>query len=260
MNLFKFFNMKIPFILLAICLLFGCSTKKNILYVQDIDQVNPTELHFEAPKIQANDILEISVSTLEPSAAIPYNKATANTGSASNLELMQLEGYEVSENLDIQFPQLGTLSVKNQTTSQLASTIIQRLESEGHLINPVVNVRLLNAKFTVLGEVTRPGTYNFTEPKLTLLQAIGLVGDLTINGKRNNIRLIREINQKRSIYYIDLTSSNWMTSDSYYIYSNDVIIVDPNTPKVKSAGFVGNVGTAITVVSVLLSSIILLTR
>ncbi len=254
--------MKTNFILtlFTYLILMSCSTKKNILYVQDIDQVNPTELYFEAPKIQANDILKITVSALEPSAAIPYNKATANRDNASNLELMQLEGYEVSENLDIQFPQLGTLSVKNQTTSQFASTIIQRLESEGHLINPVVNVRLLNAKFTVLGEVTRPGTYNFTEPKLTLLQAIGLVGDLTINGKRNNIRLIREINQKRSIYYIDLTSSNWMTSDSYYIYSNDVIIVDPNTPKVKSAGFVGNVGTAITVVSVLLSSIILLTR
>lgn len=240
--------------------LMSCSSKKNVLYLQDIDQTNPVELHFEAPTLQADDILKITVSTLDPSAAIPYNKTTAKTTSAANLELMRLEGYEVSKDLKIQFPQLGTLSVKNLTSTQLASTIKQRLESEGHLINPVVNVRLINAKFTVLGEVTRPGTYNFTESKLTLLQAIGLAGDLTINGKRKNIKLIREINQKRIVSHIDLTSSDWMTSSSYYIYSNDVIIVDPNAPKVKSAGFVGSVGTAATVVSVLLSTIILLTR
>ena len=254
--------MKTNFILtlLTYLVLMSCSTKKNILYVQDIDQTTPVELNFETPTIQTGDILKITVSTLDPSAAIPYNKATANVSSANNLELMRLDGYEVTKSLTIEFPQLGTLSVKNLTTSQLANTITQRLESEGHLINPVVNVRLLNAKFTVLGEVTRPGTYNFTETKLPLLQAIGMAGDLTINGQRKNIKLIREINQERSIHHIDLTVSDWMNSDNYYIYPNDVIIIDPNSPRIKSAGFVGNVGTVVTVVSVLLSSIILLTR
>ena len=247
-------------LLIAFLLIQSCSSKKDILYVQDIDQANHTELHFETPTIQANDILKITVSALEPSAAIPYNKATASEGSVSNLELMRLEGYEVSETLTIEFPQLGTLSVQNKTPFQLATTIKQLLEVEGHLVNPVVNVCLLNAKFTVLGEVGRPGTYSFTESKLTLLQAIGLAGDLTINGKRNNIKLIREMDQERTIFHIDLTASDWMNSNSYYIYPNDVIIIDPNNPRVKSAGFVGNVGTAITVVSVLLSSIILLTR
>ena len=247
-------------LLIAFLLIQSCSSKKNILYVQDIDQANHSELHFETPTIQANDILKITVSALEPSAAIPYNKATASVGSVSNLELMRLEGYEVSEDLTIQFPQLGALSVQDKTPFQLATTIKQRLETEGHLIKPVVNVRLLNAKFTVLGEVGRPGTYSFTESKLTLFQAIGLAGDLTINGKRNTIKLIREMDQVRTIFYIDLTASDWMNSNSYYIYPNDVIIIDPNNPRVKSAGFVGNVGTAITVVSVLLSSIILLTR
>ena len=181
-------------------------------------------------------------------------------GNVSNLELMRLEGYNVSEDLTIEFTQLGTLSVYNKTPFQLASAIKQRLELEGHLINPVVNVRLLNAKFTVLGEVNKPGTYNFTESKLTLLQAIGLAGDLTINGQRNDIKLIRETNHERSIFHIDLTASDWMNTSSYYIYPNDVIIVDPNNTKVKSAGLVGNVGTVLTVTSVLLSTIILLTR
>jgi polysaccharide export outer membrane protein len=250
--------MKTPFILLTISLLFGCTSKKNILYVQDIDQANTNELHFESPTIQANDILKITVGALEPTAAMPYNKATASAR-VTNLELMRLEGYEVSETLTIEFPQLGTLSVQDQTSFQLATLIKQRLELEGHLIKPTVNVRLLNAKFTVLGEVVRPGTYNFTESKLNLLQAIGLAGDLTINGQRKNIKLIREINNERSIFHIDLTASDWMNSNSYYIYPNDIII-DPNNTKVKSAGLVGNVGTVLTVASVLLSTIILLTR
>ena len=238
----------------------SCSSKKDILYVQDIDRSSSVELHFETPTIQANDILKITVSTLEPSAAIPYNKATTMFGNDSNLELMRLEGYNVSEDLTIEFTQLGTLSVYNKTPFQLAIAIKQRLKLEGHLINPVVNVRLLNAKFTVLGEVKKPGTYNFTESKLTLLQAIGLAGDLTINGQRNDIKLIRETNHERSIFHIDLTASDWMNTSSYYIYPNDVIIVDPNNTKVKSAGLVGNVGTVLTVTSVLLSTIILLTR
>lgn len=246
--------------LFTLILLQSCSSKKNILYLQDIDIASPIELNFEAPTIQANDILKINVATLEASAAIPYNKFTDSGSSVSNLELMRLEGYEVSETLTIEFPQLGTLSVLNKTPIQLAKTIKQRLESEGHLINPSVNIRLLNAKFTVLGEVAHPGTFSFTESKLNLFQAIGLAGDLTINGQRKNIKLIREINQERTVLHIDLTTSDWMNSDSYYIFPNDIIIINPNNPKVKSAGFIGNLGTAISVVSVLLSSIILLTR
>ncbi len=228
--------------------------------MQDIDRTNFAKLLFKAPSIQASDILKITVSTLEPSAALPYNKVNTMLGNVSSLELMRLEGYEVSEDLTIEFTQLGTLSVLSQTPFQLASIIKQRLELEGHLINPVVNVRLLNAKFTVLGEVNKPGTYNFTESKLTLLQAIGLAGDLTINGQRKDVTLMREINHERTIFHIDLTESDWMNSSSYYIYPNDVIFVDPNNTKVKSAGLVGNVGTVLTVASVLLSTIILLTR
>ena len=254
--------MKPYFILfLSILMIFmSCRSKKDTLYLQDINQNIITQLRFEAPTIQANDILKITVSALDPSAALPYNKVSQSVGNTTNLALLRLEGYEVSEQLSIQFPQIGTLFVNGKTPSQLALVIKQRLESEGHLIKPVVNVRLLNAKFTILGEVARPGTYNFTESKLTFLQAIGLAGDLTINGQRKNIKLIREIDHQRTVFYIDLTASDWMSSDSYYIHPNDVIIIDPNNPKVKSAGFIGNVGTAVTVVSVLLSTIILLTR
>ena len=173
---------------------------------------------------------------------------------------MKLNGYLVSQELTINFPQLGAISVFQKTPAQLEVYLKNRLISEGHLKNPIVTVRLLNSKFTVLGEVNKPGTFNYSENRLTLLQAIGIAGDLSLHGRRDNIVMIREIDSKRTITNIDLTKSDWIQTEWNYIRPNDVIIVYPNQPKVKSAGFVGNVGTAVTVVSVLLSTIILLTR
>jgi polysaccharide export outer membrane protein len=121
-------------------------------------------------------------------------------------------------------------------------------------------VRLINAKVTVLGEVNQPGTYNFTEQNITLMQALGYAGDLTINGKRNDILLTREINGTRVVTHIDLTSANFMNSPYYFVKPNDLIVVNPNNPRVKNAGYVGNVGTVLTIASLALSVTILLTR
>ena len=121
----------------------------------------------------------------------------------------------------------------------------------------------MNAKFTVLGEVAKPGTYTFSEQNISLLQALGYAGDLTINGKRENVLLIREENNAKTYISIDMTSKKWFSSPNYYIKPNDVIYVNPNGPKVKSAGYIGNLGTFISVVSVSLSmvlTIILLTK
>ena len=119
---------------------------------------------------------------------------------------------------------------------------------------------MLNAKVTILGEVKAPGTYNFTEQNITLMQALGYAGDLTINGKRDDILITREVNGVRQVTHIDLTSAEFMKSPYYFVKPNDVIIINPNEPKVKSAGFVGNVGTVATVISLVLSVTILLTR
>src|SRR5690606_30596120 len=137
-------------------------------------------------------------------------------------------------------PELGSLSTKNKTPQQLQLYITQLLEEGGHLLNPTVNVRILNAKVTVLGEVNSPGTYNFSEQNVTLLQALGYAGDLTIYGKREDILIIREADSLRQISHIDLTSANLLDRPFYTIQSNDVIYVNPNVPKIKSAGFVGN--------------------
>jgi polysaccharide export outer membrane protein len=118
----------------------------------------------------------------------------------------------------------------------------------------------LNAKVTILGEVKSPGTYTFYENNLTILQALGLAGDLTINGVRTTIKIIRLENNKQLIGEIDLTKKNWMNSPYYFIKPNDVIIIDPNIAKVKSAGIIGNAGTLLGTISILFSSFLLIQR
>jgi polysaccharide export outer membrane protein len=135
------------------------------------------------------------------------------------------------------------------------------LETGGHLVEPSVNVRLINGKVTVLGEVRNPGTFTFTEQNLTLPQVLGLAGDLTINGKRDDILLIREMDGGRQITHLDLTSAEFMTNPELHnIKPNDVLVLQPNKARVKSAGLVGNVGVLLSVTSTLLSIIIILSR
>ena len=250
------------YILIVFCvgMCFSCASKKEILYLQDVDARVNDEIKYTNAKIQPNDVLRIDVTALVPESAKPYNKVNSNNSGANSIQLMQLQGYLVSEDLTINFPVLGRLSVEEKTTQEFALYLRKLLEEGGHLKQPSVDVRLINAKVTVLGEVKQPGTYNFTEQNITLLQAIGYAGDLTINGQREDIIVMRDEEGIRQVTHIDLTTSDWLDSPYNFIKPNDVIVVNPNNPKVKSAGFVGNVGTLISVVSILFSTIVLITR
>jgi len=226
--------------------------------MQDINAYNNSEVKSTNPTLQPNDILKITVGALVPETAIPYNRINQTMVQTNTLEMMQLEGYLVSLAQTISFPILGEISVANKTIVQLETDLINRLETGGHLVSPSVNVRLLNAKVTILGEVKKPGTYTFTENNINLLQAFGLAGDLTINGERNDVVLIREIDGIRTIAHLDLTQSNWLESPYYLIKPNDVIMVNPNGAKVKSAGFFGNPASFVAIASLVLSTIILI--
>ena len=243
-------------------LLTSCATKKEILYFQDADDYNNATVSYNSPTIQPNDILRITVGSLVEETAIPYNppRTVSSSTSGGNTGLVKLEGYLVSQDESINFPQLGEISTKGKTVKQLELEITQKLIDGGHLLNPTINVRLLNAKVTILGEVGNPGTYDFYEENLTLLQALGYAGDLTINGKRDDILLIRETDGIYTTAHLDITSASIMNTPYFYIKPNDVIMVNPNGPKVKSAGYVGNLGSLFSVVSILLSTIIIITR
>jgi polysaccharide export outer membrane protein len=245
---------------LGLCLN-SCSTKKEILYLQDADTYQETPVLYANSTLQPNDVLSIKVSAALPDMAEPYNfQSQQQGGGAMGGQMMSLMGYLVSENLTITFPVLGVISVAGKTTAELANDIRELLESGGHLKDPTVDVRLLNAKFTVLGEVNGPGTYGFTEQNITLLQALGYAGDLTINGKRDDIILIRELEGVRRITRIDLTNTEYLNSEFNIIKPNDVIVVNQNYARVKSAGVISNPAFLVSMISLTISTILLLTR
>ena len=246
-------------VLLLLIVVSSCASKKDILYLQDADSNNASTIVYQSSTIQPNDILKITVESLIPAATIPYNRMISSSAGAS-VELMKLQGYLVSNEGTINYPILGEIAVNNLTTQDIENKIKQTLVTGGHLKNPTVSVRLLNAKITILGQVNSPGTYTFTEQNITILQALGYAGDLTINGKRDDIIITRDVDGVRKISHIDLTSTDFMNSEYFYIKPNDNIIVNPNNPKVKESGFVSNVGTLLTVASLALSITILLTR
>lgn len=251
--------MKVKYLgLLLLVILQSCKSKKDILYMQDVSAYNNTEVNFTPPTIQINDILKIDVGSLVPEAAMPYNRLTTAGQGGGSVELMKLEGYLVSLEETISFPLLGEISVANKSITQLETDLINRLESGGHLVNPTVTVRLLNAKVTILGEVRSPGSYSFTENNITLLQALGLAGDLTILGEREDVVLIREIDGKRVIAHFDLTKSDWLESPYYIIKTNDVILVNQNGARVKSAGYIPSLGALIGVIGFTITTILLI--
>ena len=243
----------------VLILLQSCVSRKEILYLQDIDTNPAMEVLSNTTTLQPNDILKIDIGALMPEAALPYNKTSpAGMQAANNLEVMKLEGYLVSQDKTINFPVLGELSVAGKSTANLEVDIKNRLETGGYLINPSVTVRLLNAKVTILGEVKQPGTFTFTENNISLLQALGLAGDLTINGDRKDVILIREADGKRSTTHLNLTETAWLGSPYQNIQPNDVLVVNPNGAKVKSAAFFGSASSFVAIASLLISTVLLI--
>lgn len=252
----EFFFQKV-FVSFIVLLFTSCATKKDMVYFNQSLPENNSQFQWSQIYIQSNDIINVRITADVPDLAVPYNIVASqqNIGQAGNL---QLQGYLVANDGTINIPILGIQKVSGLTLEQAEKQIQSSLIEKGYLKKPVVICRILNAKFTVLGEVNNPGTYTFYENSLTLLQALGLSGDLTINGVRKKIMIIRTENGKQTYGTIDLTKSDWFKSPFYFVKPNDVIIVDPNTAKVKSAGIINNPGNFISILSVILTSIILI--
>ena len=238
----------------------SCVSKKEMLYLQDLESYNNTDVTYNNHTLQVDDILKISVGALMPEAALPYNNITGGNVVANNIDVMKLDGYLVSQTMTINFPVLGELSVKDKTTQDLENDIKKLLVDGGYLINPNVTVRLLNAKFTILGEVQQPGTFFFTENNISLLQALGLAGDLTINGSREDVVVLRYVDGVQTTERINLTSANFLSGPYQMVKPNDVLIVNPNSAKLKTAGYVGNISAILGITSIILTTILLFTR
>jgi polysaccharide export outer membrane protein len=228
----------LPIILLLLMLLQSCTTKKNMLYLQDLDKYSNSTLTYATTKVQPNDILKISISDLNPLVAAPFNINSGASSSESSVDMMKLSGYLVTPEGNITMPILNEIKVSGLTPANVEIKIKERLINEGYLVNPTVTARVLNNKFTILGEVNAPGVIPFTEESISLLDAIGLAKDLTYSAIRKDVKLIREVDGKRIVYHIDLTTASWMSNPEYRIRQNDVIVITPNKLKVNSGGLI----------------------
>jgi polysaccharide export outer membrane protein len=178
---------KSSFIFFTFFLLFlsSCSSKKQVIYFNDINFENQDKNIISVGKIQPNDILSIIISSSSTELSAMYN-----LNQDQNQNSSFFPGYLVNLEGKITLPILGKITVKDLTMAQLEELLVKILIEGKHLSEPIVTARLMNAKFTVLGEVSKPGTYTYSEQNISVLQALGYAGDLTINGKRENVLLI----------------------------------------------------------------------
>ncbi len=246
---------------LAVILFSSCASKKDVIYLQDIDDTQLENISKVKPQptVQVTDILKIDIKALDPESVMPFTKSLmAGNSGGQQVGLLKLQGYLVDEDGNVDLPEIGKVEIAGLSLSQAEQKIKSKLSP--YLKDPYVSIRILNFKFTIQGEVNQPGTYEITEPNFTLLQALGMAGDLTIRGRRDNIVIVRTLNNERITKRINLTKTEWMNSDFYFIRQNDWIYVEPNNPQVKTAGFIGNIGVLTSVASILLSAVVIITR
>jgi polysaccharide export outer membrane protein len=207
--------------------------------------------------IAPDDILGISVSSLnsDASAVFNYNLRTVsgiNQTSSNN----PVVGYLVDENGQIQVPYIGSMKVSGLTLSQLRGQLQKQLQE--YLKEPVVNVRLINFKLSIMGDVLRPGVYAVEGQHVSIPEALTMAGDLNITAMRSNVTLIREIDGKRKYIPLDLTSKQLFNSPYYYLKTNDILYVQPGKNKYASVdNSYRNIGILLSALSIV---VILLTR
>jgi polysaccharide biosynthesis/export protein len=213
----------------------SCGNTKNATYFPGLkDGSIPSNTPYPESVIQKSDILSINVSSLNAEASASFNSPNASAGGATGGAGGPI-GYLVNTEGNIQFPIIGSIKAEGLTKNQLKNNIAKSLTDKKLLLDPIVTIRFINFRVTVLGEVNHPTVVTVPNEKISLLEAIGLAGDLTIYAKRNNVMVIREEKDQKIIKRLNLNSDEIFTSPYYYLQSNDIVYVEPNRAKVTSA-------------------------
>ena len=250
-----------PLLLLVV----SCKPKQDIDYMKNIEEVAiKTSMQGYNSTIQPGDQLLISVLAKDNEVAKPFNQNYYSTdmsqfSSVPTRNVSVEPTYLVDSNGNIDFPILGTLSTKNLTLEQLKAQLKEKITK--YIVNPTVNIRNTNFKVTVLGEVGRTGVFPIPDGQpTTILNVIGMAGDLTIYGKRQNVLLIRNVDGVTSKHYIDITDAEFFNSPYYYVKQNDVIYVSPNKARKSAANYGPSTTIWISVASVVLGVLALIVR
>ena len=244
--------------LLSVILTSSCVSKKKVAYFQGLEDQKSLPNNVE---IQADDLLTIRVSAPEQEAALPFNLtktvgAATNGAAAANVEL---ETYMVANDGSIDFPVIGRVEVAGYTSIELAKKLKEMVSP--YVKDPIVNVRILNFKVSVMGEVASPGLYRVEDDYISLPQALSMAGDVLITGKRKNILVMREGKDGEKLHaYLNLTDADVINSPFYNLQQNDVVYVEPTGAAKQGAGYLGTVSRYLGVASVAISLVLLFTN
>ncbi len=249
--------------------LFSCKTER-IAYFKDVpdstSQVKSVPLPaFTSPIVNVDDILNITVQTIDPAANqvlnqgnLPVLSGNAAGNSLGGSQLI-VAGYLVNKEGKVHMPYVGDVTVKGLTTDQVRDLIQSKIAV--YFKEPVVNVRFANFKVTILGEVKTPSTYIIPNEKPTVIDALGLAGDITIFGRRDNVMLIRDNNGQKEITRLDMDNTASISSPYFYLRPNDVIYVEPTASRVESTNSyrirdIALIGSALSLLVILTSRVL----
>lgn len=238
--------------ILAVCIFLlatvGCSTPKDIVYFQDITGDSSYNCPLQTVTIKPSDKLSILVHSRDQQLVdlfnLPYTPRTLGAATSTTYRSGANQGvstYTVSPEGTIDFPLLGSVHVAGMTRLEIAERIKESLISNDYVRDPVVTVELTNGIVTVLGEVNQPGSYSIDRDDMTILDALGLAGDLTIYGERNSIKLLRSNGDEQETYVVSLIDAERLrNSPAYFIQQDDIIYIEPNSTRIRQSTINGN--------------------
>jgi polysaccharide export outer membrane protein len=249
------------FFVLTIIVLSSCVSKKDIVYFQndEIDQAKVSNSYRTI--IKPDDLLQITITALDIEAVRPFNLAAVTYATSSNsaIGVAQQQTYLVDTSGEIDFPVLGKLKIGGLSRNEVIDLLKRKL-SPDYIKEPNVNIKIANYKISVMGDVRMPGSYNIPNERITILDALALAGDVNISGQRNNLLIIREEENKKVQYRVDLRSNALLTSPVYYLQQNDVVYVEPNYARIQSASSNSSTSLFISITGLIITIVSLLTR
>ena len=251
--------MKLKFLLSigVVLLMTSCASKKKMIYLQGIEQTSTTEVVKYEPKIQLDDLIYINISSESIEAAAPFN-LRGEVGQAAGGNAVQFSSYLVDNQGEISLPILGKIKAAGLTKTELHDFL--KIKLNEYLKDPILVVRVINFKVTVMGEVKSPGNFTLNSDRITIMEALAQAGDLTPVANRQNVLVVREESGIKSHYRVDLTDSELLKSPIYYLKQNDLIIVEPRFTKPESSVVGANLPLTISVISFLITITVLATR
>ena len=238
-------------------LISSCGSKKDVVYFQNASAFETiVSDNSNLNRFKIDDVLSINVSTLDPQASVPFNIMKGIVEGGMRPEELD---YIIDKNGEIDFPVLGKVKLLGLSPGEAKTLLTDRLKD--YLKDPIINIRLKNFTVTVLGAVNRPGTYPVNGEQITVLEALGLAGDLNIKGMRENVMVIRDFNGTKVYTRIDLTKKEVLNSPVYYLTQNDVVYVEPNKSLIASATLDSRSSIALSIASIIITTtVVLITR